>query len=278
MITYPCAKINLGLNVVSKRTDGYHDIETIFYPIPLCDKLEVRITDDTPQPIHSCDLNVEGNSIECNKNDNLVVKAYNILAKEHDLPNVHADLHKNIPSQAGLGGGSSDAAYMLRLLNELCHLGIENNIMEKYAVRLGADCAFFVTAEPAFATGIGDILSPVEIRSKLHGCFLAIVKPDISISTKNAYAMIVPKHPDVSCRDVVRQPMETWKHNLGNDFELPAFTIHPELSVIKQKLYDAGAVYAQMSGSGSAFFGIFKTKPENINAVFPQHYNIVLEL
>jgi len=278
MIAYPCAKVNLGLNVVSKRADGYHDIETVFYPIPLCDKLEISISENqTPTP-HPCKLVVGGNAIDCCNEDNLVVKAYRLLADEHQLANIEIRLQKNIPSQAGLGGGSSDAAYMLRMINSLCALGIDNGSLERRAAQLGADCPFFITAEPAYATGIGDILSPVAIKEKLTGCFMIIVKPDVSISTKAAYSMIKPAHPDINCRDAVMLPLETWRHNLSNDFEQAAFSLHPELSDIKRKLYDMGAEYAQMSGSGSAFFGIFKTKPQKADNLFPNYYTTVLDL
>ena len=162
MITFPCCKINLGLNIVAKRSDGYHDLETVFYPIPLCDALEIKKMDEefpSPTPI---DLKVTGNVVECDESKNLVVKAYHLLAQDYELPRVHAHLVKRIPMQAGLGGGSADAAYMIRLLDERFRLNMGNAEMERYAAKLGADCAFFIRSEIAFATGIGDILEPVD--------------------------------------------------------------------------------------------------------------------
>ena len=259
MITFPCAKINLGLNIISKRDDGYHNLETVFYPIPLHDALEIKRMDDHFPSDVGCDLKVTGNGVDCYEQSNLVVKAYNLLAKDYDIPRVHAHLFKQIPSQAGLGGGSSDAAFMIRLLDERFRLNIGIAEMERYAAKLGADCAFFITSEPSFATGIGDILAPADgPHGNLHGYYIAIIKPNVAVSTRDAYQQITPKKPAKSCRDIVRQPIETWKAELINDFEGPIFRQHPILSDIKQRLYDIGAVYAQMSGSGSAIFGIFK--------------------
>lgn len=269
MITFPCAKINLGLNVVAKRPDGYHDIETVFYPIPLYDALEIKLMDERfPSPV-DCDLKVTGNAIDCNDADNIVVKAYNSIAAEYKIPRVHAHLYKHIPSQAGLGGGSSDAAYMIRLLDERFRLNIGIAEMEKHAAKIGADCAFFITSEPSFATGIGNILSPADSpKGNLHGYHLVVIKPDVAVSTKEAYQQIVPQKPSICCRDVVRMPIDTWKDNLTNDFEAPAFKAHPILAHIKQALYNQGAVYAQMSGSGSAMFGIFREEPQIDETVF----------
>lgn len=259
MITFPCAKINLGLNIVARRPDGYHDLETVFYPIPLCDVLEVKRMDGAFPSDTSCDLKITGNVVDGNEQDNLVVRAYRLLARDHQLDRVHVHLYKRIPSQAGLGGGSSDAAFMIRLLNERFRLNIGKVEMEHYAAMLGADCSFFITAEPAYATGIGNILSPAEgPAEQLCGHSLVVVKPEISVSTREAYAAIAPQKPVRCCRDIVRQPVETWKDGLTNDFEVPVFAVHPELRTVKEALYRSGAVYAQMSGSGSAFFGIFQ--------------------
>lgn len=278
MITFPCAKINLGLNVVSKREDGYHNIETVFYPIPLFDALEINTMNEMFPSASSCDLKITGNTIECNETDNLVIKAYNILAAEYNIPRIHIHLQKNIPSQAGLGGGSSDAAYMLRVLNDCFNLQIDNNLLRRYAAKIGADCAFFITSTPAFATGIGENLNEIDINSKLKDSYIAIIKPNVSVSTKIAYSMITPMQPKKSCMEIIKQPIETWKDELANDFENPVFACHPELLDIKNQLYDMGAIYAQMSGSGSAFFGIFKSKPENIDKTFPQYYKTILKL
>ena len=270
MITFPCAKINLGLNVVAKRPDGYHDIETVFYPIPLNDALEIKLMDERFPSELDCDLKVTGNTLEgCGEADNIVVKAYNLLAADFRLPRIHAHLYKYIPSQAGLGGGSADAAFMLRLLDERFRLNIGNAELERYAAKLGADCAFFISAEPAFATGIGNVLSPADSpKGNLDGYHLVVVKADVAVSTKEAYAQIVPKAPAVCCKDVVRKPIDTWRDLLTNDFEAPAFKAHPVLADIKQKLYDLGAAYAQMSGSGSAMFGIFKEEPQIADGSF----------
>lgn len=279
MIVFPCAKINLGLNIVSKREDGYHNLETVFYPIPLYDALEIKYMDEKFPSDTACDLKVTGNAVDCDEQKNLVIKAYHILAADYQLPRIHTHLYKHIPSQAGLGGGSSDAAFMIRLLDERFRLNIGNPEMERYAARLGADCAFFIEAEPAYAEGIGDVLMPADgPDGNLHGYYLCVVKPDVAVSTKEAYSAITPKKPAKSCRDIVRQPIETWKEELVNDFEEPIFKMHPELEAIKQKLYDQGAVYASMSGSGSAFYGIFKEEPKGIEEQFDGMFCEVMKL
>lgn len=279
MITFPCAKINLGLNIVSKRPDGYHNLETVFYPIPLTDALEIKYMDEKFPSESPCDLKITGNDIDCNEEDNLVIKAYQLLAADFQLPRVHAHLVKRIPTQAGLGGGSSDAAYMIRLLDERFRLNIGIPEMERYAAKLGADCAFFITADPSYAEGIGDVLMPVDVPGAgLGGYYLAVVKPSVAVSTRDAYAAIVPKTPAKCCRDIVRQPIETWKDELVNDFEAPIFAMHPELAAIKQSLYDAGAVYAAMSGSGSALFGIFREQPTGLEKEFERMFCQVMKL
>ncbi len=279
MITFPCAKINLGLNIVSKRPDGYHNLETVFYPIPLTDALEIKYMDEKFPSESPCDLKITGNDVDCNEEDNLVIKAYQLLAADFQLPRVHAHLVKRIPIQAGLGGGSSDAAYMIRLLDERFRLNIGIPEMERYAAKLGADCAFFITADPSYAEGIGDVLMPVDVPGAgLGGYYLAVVKPSVAVSTRDAYAAIVPKTPAKCCRDIVRQPIETWKDELVNDFEAPIFAMHPELAAIKQSLYDAGAVYAAMSGSGSALFGIFREQPTGLEKEFEGMFCQVMKL
>lgn len=279
MIVFPCAKINLGLNIVSKREDGYHNLETVFYPIPLYDALEIKYMDEKFPSDTACDLKVTGNVVDCDEQKNLVVKAYHILAADYQLPRIHTHLYKHIPSQAGLGGGSSDAAFMIRLLDERFRLNIGNPEMERYAARLGADCAFFIEAEPAYAEGIGDVLMPADgPDGNLQGYYLCVVKPDVAVSTKEAYSAITPKKPAKSCRDIVRQPIETWKEELVNDFEEPIFKMHPELEAIKPKLYDQGAVYASMSGSGSALYGIFKEEPKGIEEQFDSMFCEVMKL
>ena len=269
MINFPCAKINLGLNIVSRRSDGYHNLETVFYPIPITDALEIKLmSKEFPSDV-GCDLKISGNEVDCDEADNLVVKAYNMLSTDFSMPRVHAHLYKRIPSQAGLGGGSSDAAYMIRLLDERFRLNMGIAEMERYAARLGADCAFFITSDPSYATCIGDILEPVcGLQEKLSGLWLSVVKPDVKVSTREAYSCIIPQTPARCCKNIVAQPVETWKNELTNDFEKPVFDIYPQLGEMKQELYDAGAVYAQMSGSGSAMFGLFRHNPEGIAESF----------
>lgn len=266
MIDFPCAKINLGLNITEKRADGYHNLETVFFPIPICDALEIKTMDERFPSNVACDLKVTGNNVCCNENDNLIVKAYNMIAADFDIPRVHAHLYKNIPSEAGLGGGSSDAAYMIRLLDQRFRINIGNAEMEKYAARLGADCPFFITAEPSYAEGIGEILSPVNITdNNLEGYSLVVVKPQIAVSTKEAFSSITPRKPLMCCREIVAQPIETWKDVLCNDFEESVFGIYPQLNDIKNRIYTLGAAYAQMSGSGSSLFGIFKSDVDELS-------------
>jgi 4-diphosphocytidyl-2-C-methyl-D-erythritol kinase len=270
MLTFPCAKINLGLNIIGEREDGYHDLETVFYPVPLTDVLEIKHMDaEFPSPT-PCDLKVTGHGVDCDEQKNLVVKAYSLLARDFELPRIHAHLVKRIPSQAGLGGGSSDGAAMIRLLDERFRLNIGIAEMERYAAMLGSDCPFFITAEPSFATGRGERLEPADgPKGNLNGYYIAIVKPDVAMSTAEAYARIVCRRPAKCCRDIVRQPIATWRDELTNDFEQPVFGQYPVLREIKQRLYDLGALYAQMSGSGSALFGIFREEPHDLQKLFP---------
>lgn len=286
MITFPCCKINLGLNVIRRRPDGYHDIETVFYPIPLCDALEVKLMNEKYPSQVNCDLltKVDRNAVQtvenlCPEQENLVVKAYNLIAQDYNIPRVHAHLLKFIPSQAGMGGGSSDAAAMIRLLDERFKLNMGIKRMEQYAARLGADCAFFITSEPAFATGIGDILQPIDNKAKhLEGHWIALVKPDIAVSTPLAYKAITPSMPRECCRDTVQRPISEWRGLLTNDFEGPVFAMHPELREIKDKLYNIGAEFALMSGSGSTVFGIFKEEVTNLADAFPGCFTKCLKL
>ena len=264
MITFPNAKINLGLNIVEKRPDGYHNLETIFYPINLQDALEVtrRENNDKEYTLH-----ISGSPLEGEPEDNLVVKAYKLLKKDYPglLP-VDIHMYKHIPAGAGLGGGSSDAACMIKLLNDKFSLGLSTERMEEYAVKLGADCAFFIRNKPVFATGIGNLFEPVELS--LKGYHIILIKPDIFVSTRDAFAEIKPVRPAVSVKEIVKQPMETWKHSMKNDFEDSVFKKFPEIAAIKDELYDLGAVYAAMSGSGSSVYGIFKAPIENVEDKF----------
>lgn len=264
MIGYPCAKINLGLNVVAKRPDGYHNLETVFYPINLCDTLEINAATNASD---GCELEVAGLNVDAAPDDNLVVKAYRAVKHLHpEMPGVVAKLTKHIPSQAGLGGGSSDCAFMIRMLNEMFGLGMSVGKMRETAATLGADCAFFIDPTPAFATGIGDRLEPADVNLDYYN--IGVVKPRLMISTKEAFAHIVPRTPAICCRDIINKPVSQWKDILVNDFEQSVITEHPEIAEIKQTFYDLGAEYAAMSGSGSALFGIFRNVPKNFELAF----------
>lgn len=271
MIEYPCAKINLGLNVINRRSDGYHDLETVFYPVNINDKIEIEVTQNDSSRQYPCMLKINGIGIDGNIQDNLIVKAYNLI-KEHyaALPDISVTLTKNIPTQAGMGGGSSDCAYTITMLNKMFKLNMSTSDMQELAAKLGADCAFFINPIPSFATGIGEKLSPINLD--LSKYTIVIVKPPLRISTKEAFSNILPVHPAKCCRDILAQPIETWKHELVNDFEQSLISRHNEIAEIKQKLYGMGAVYASMSGSGSAMFGIFKQKPQNINNIFANYF------
>lgn len=276
MITFPLAKVNLGLNVVERRADGYHNLQTVFYPVGIKDALEITRMDDAFPSAVDCDIKVTNIAIEGDEQRNLVVKAYNLLKKDFPtLPRLHAHLYKGIPTQAGMGGGSSDASAMLVLLNETFGLRLSEQQLINYAAQLGADCAFFIMNRPAYAEGIGERLTPIELS--LKGWYMAVVRPDIPVPTKEAFARITPHMPQKCCKDIVMQPVETWKDELVNDFEQSVFAVHPELETIKQKLYEEGAVYAAMSGSGSALFGLFK-ETRNLTTVFPDMFTATLEL
>lgn len=248
MITFPNAKINLGLNIVERRPDGYHNIETVFYPIPLTDVLEIV-------PASETSLTCYGNPVDCPPEKNLVMKAYNLMKERYGLPPVAIYLYKHIPDGAGLGGGSSDAAHALVMLNTMFELGIDEAELASMAVKLGADCAFFIHNRPMMATGIGDILTPVDVD--LKGKQLVLVKPPMGVDTRTAYSRVVPASATVDLLQTVSRPVETWDGLLCNDFEPSVFAALPQLWLIKAQLMDAGAQYSAMSGSGSTVFGIF---------------------
>jgi len=255
MICFPNAKINLGLHILSKRSDGYHNIETIFYPIHLCDALEI-----VPAPEGKGVFTQTGIPIAGKPEDNIVMKAYTILKEDYNLPKVSIFLRKQIPVGAGLGGGSSNAAFMIKLLNDYAELKLSINQMEAYAAQLGADCPFFIQNVPVFAEGTGTFFSPIAIS--LQEYQLVVVKPAVFVSTKEAYHRIRPHQPKVPLKDIIRLPINEWKDHLVNDFESEVFIRFPEIKDVKQKLYAAGALYASMSGSGSAVFGIFDKSVE----------------
>ena len=271
MITFPVAKINLGLNVVEKRADGYHNLQTVFYPVPIMDALEiVPMSDGFPSDV-DCDLKVTNITIDGDEQRNLVVRAYQLLKADYpELPRVHAHLWKGIPTQAGMGGGSSDCGYMIRLLNETFDMGLSSEQMQQYAARLGADCAFFIESRACYAEGIGERLQPIDLD--LSGWHIGVVRPDIPVPTKEAFSRIHPHYPALNCRDVVRQPVETWRDRLTNDFEESVFVLHPEIGAVKEQLYKMGATYAAMSGSGSALFGLFKDEPDALRQTFPDMF------
>lgn len=257
MVVFPPCKINLGLSVLSKRTDGYHDLETCFYPVPWQDILEIIRA-------NTFSFTSSGDAIPGPDDQNLCVKAYDILKKDFDIGPVKIHLHKIIPSGAGLGGGSSDAAYTLRVLNEMFSLQLSYDSLIVYASRLGSDCAFFVQDKPMFGMGRGEILSDASIS--LKGKYIILIKPNIHVSTAVAFSGIIPRKPTQRITDVVTKvPIAEWKGLLKNDFEDSVFKKYPELSTIKEKLYSLGAMYASMSGSGSSLFGIFDEEKQLSN-------------
>jgi 4-diphosphocytidyl-2-C-methyl-D-erythritol kinase len=257
MIVFPNAKINLGLKVLRRRCDGFHEISTAMFPIGWCDVLEV--VENKGNVASKCRLQCSGIAIQGAEEDNLVVMAYQMLNADYNLPPVKVHLHKNIPFGAGLGGGSSDAAFMLKLLNKMFELGLDNTELKLYAAKLGSDCAFFIDNKPALASGRGEILH--DCTCYLKGLHLQVVVPDIHISTKEAYAGIVPNEIHSALHDILSKPVTQWKGRLENDFENSIFTNHPEIQKIKEELYTMGATYAAMSGSGSAVFGLFERNP-----------------
>ena len=233
--------------MTGKRADGFHNIESIFYPVHFEDVLEIL-------PADSFSFHGHGIPVTGKTSDNLCVKAYELLRQQHDLPAVEMHLLKNIPAGAGLGGGSSDASYTLKLLNEVFDLNIDRPQLEKYAAQLGSDCPFFIANTSAYISGRGEMLEPVDLS--LKGYYITIVHPGIHISTREAFANLKPSAADISIKEIIKKPVEQWKDLLRNDFEAYAFQTYPVLTEIKQKLYDAGAIYASMSGSGSAVYGI----------------------
>jgi 4-diphosphocytidyl-2-C-methyl-D-erythritol kinase len=260
MISFPPCKINVGLNVVLKRTDGYHEIETCFYPVPWTDILEII-------PSDTLAFTQTGISIPGKPEENLCVKAYQLLRADFELPPVNIHLHKIIPTGAGLGGGSSNGAYTLRLLNTIFNLEINIAQLKAYASRLGSDCAFFIENKAMLGTGRGEILESVKID--LKGKFIVLIKPDVHISTAEAYTSITPAFNQNRIQDVIEMSASTWKTLLYNDFESPVFKKHPSILEIKEKLYQEGATYASMSGSGSTVYGIFE-KPVDLKNQFQQ--------
>lgn len=269
MLVFPNAKINLGLNIISKREDGYHNIETIFYPVQLQDALEI-----VPATQKEGVFKQSGIVIKDDPNNNLVIKAYNLLRRDYKIPEIDIYLYKHIPFGAGLGGGSADAAFMLKLINDFACLNLSVKKLEEYASQLGADCPFFIQNKPVFAEGIGNIFSPISLS--LNGYTLVLIKPEIHVSTQEAYSNVNPQKSEKSIVSIIKEPIETWKNTLFNDFEISVFRKYPAIAKIKQQLYEEGALYASMSGSGSSVFGIFKQAPETFNKEHTYRYEILL--
>lgn len=263
MVTFPNAKINLGLNIIRKRSDGYHDLETVFYPVPWCDILEIVPSENIS--LHTTGLPVPGDA-----SSNLILKAYELLGKDFDLGPVAIHLHKIIPMGAGLGGGSADAAFALKMLSEMFNLFLDTDLLKNYAGILGSDCAFFVENKAAFAQGRGEMLELVDLS--LKGYFIAIVQPDVSVSTREAYSLVKPAIPEINLKEVLQNTdFDRWRKFLVNDFEMSVFSRYPQIESIKKEFYNMGAEYASMSGSGSAVFGIFRDSPDMVSR-FPDNY------
>ena len=279
MVVFPNCKINLGLNITGKRQDGYHNLETVFFPLHLADILEIIHTENTDAETGTSStlpFSTSGTPVTTHPNDNLCLKAYQVL--KDDFPDkissgsVH--LHKAIPTGAGLGGGSSDGAFTLKLLNQLFKLNLTTDRLINYALALGSDCPFFIINKPCMATGRGEILQ--EIKLDLSSYKIIIVNPGIHISTAWAFSKIIPAIPSKSVKEIIQQPITTWKTELKNDFENAVFDANPEIARIKDLLYDNGAVYAAMSGSGSTVFGIFN-QSQPLSFDFPKHYFVHIE-
>lgn len=251
MITFPNAKINLGLNIVARRPDGYHNIETVFFPIVIHDILEI-----VPSATGCTTLHISGKKIDCPTEKNLVMKAYRLMRQQcPTIPETDIYLYKHIPDGAGLGGGSADASFTLKVLNEISGAELDDDTLAEMASQLGADCAFFIYNRPMYATGIGNKFTPANVD--LSGYRLLLVKPAIMVPTAKAYSMVTPKPSGQYIPDILQHSPSDWKYMLKNDFEPSVFTQYPQLAHIKQQLYASGAIYASMSGSGSSIFGIF---------------------
>jgi 4-diphosphocytidyl-2-C-methyl-D-erythritol kinase len=260
MIVFPNAKINLGLNILSKRLDGYHEIETIFYPIGLADVLEFIVDDTIEKP----QMTISGKDVPGDVSENLCLKVFKEFKHAFDLPNVRVHLHKVIPIGAGLGGGSADAAFLINSLNAHFNLHLDLKQRYKIAAAIGSDCAFFIKNTPAFAQGRGEILTDLDLLLKGYYCIL--LNPGIHIGTKEAYEGVVPRKPDVSLKDLISNtPMNNWRELVKNDFEKNIFLKYPLIKELKDSLYEQGAIYASMSGSGSSVYGIFN-KPIIVDA------------
>jgi 4-diphosphocytidyl-2-C-methyl-D-erythritol kinase len=268
MIAFSNCKINLGLHIINKREDGFHNLETVFYPIPLADTLE--LIDNKNNAFNDVTFTSYGLNIDGSLDSNLVVKAYRLLANDFKLKAVDFYLLKNIPMGAGLGGGSSNAAFALKLLNDSFGLNLSNKQLENYAAMLGSDCAFFIENKPSYATGRGEILEPINID--LSGYFFVLVKPNIHVSTADAFSNVYKRgESSVSLKELINNPIEKWNGLIENDFEKSVFKSHPRIGLVKNELYANGAIYASMSGSGASVFGLFKTEID-LKALFENDF------
>lgn len=265
MLLFSNAKINLGLHVLNKREDGFHNIESVFYPIALYDIIEFNVTNEKKDFI----FKNTGLIINSKPEDNLCIKAYLLLKENFNIPSLDIHIHKIIPFGAGLGGGSSNAAFMLKGLNEQFKLNIREEELIELADSLGSDCGFFIQNKPSLVTGKGEIMNPMNIN--LSDFEIVLVHPSIHVDTKTAYNNIKPKENHKPVDGIIMSELSLWKNQLTNDFEKPVFARFPEIKKIKTKLYENGAVYASMSGSGSSVYGIFKSKPKLKN-LFPDNY------
>ena len=261
MISFPNGKINIGLSVFEKRPDGYHNIETIIVPVKIHDVLEIIVSPDKVFSFHVTGINIPGQT-----GDNLVCKAYELLKKDFNIPAIKIHLHKFIPVGAGLGGGSSDAAFAIKMINTMFDLKLSVKKMMDYADKLGSDCPFFINNTPAIAYGRGDKLENVSV--KIEKYFLTIVKPDIHISTQEAYSWVKPSRKESALKDIVYAPVNQWKNTVINDFEEEIIKRHPIVKVIVERLYELGAVYASLTGSGAAVYGIFNEQ-RDLHKEFP---------
>lgn len=269
MIVFPNCKINLGLHILQKRTDGFHDLETVFYPVALQDALEIV---QSPSSGSTIQFDTTGISIDSSTEDNICFKAYQLLKKDFpELPAVKMHLHKVIPSGAGLGGGSSDGAFTLLLLNKKFNLGLTEEQLIHYSLQLGSDCPFFIKNKPCYATGRGEKLEEIELD--LMNYTIVLVNSQIHIHTGKAFSKITPSSQRTSIKEIIQRPIENWKELFKNDFEEVVFAEYPEVKEIKEQLYRQGAVYASMSGSGSTVFGLFE-KNKDLKFDFPKHYFI----
>ena len=256
MTTHPNCKINIGLHVTSRRADGYHELETVFMPVPLCDTLTI-------EPAADFRFTQSGITVDCPAEENICVRAYRMMRDRYpQIGDIHLHLEKNIPFGAGLGGGSSDAAHVITMLNELFDLNLSQAELCSLAKNIGADCPFFILNRPCYATGIGDRLEPLNFQLSTFNIQLILLKPPVSVSTADAYRGIAPHPSNIDLRNAINDPIEDWRKLIVNDFEATVFPKYPIIAELKQQLYERGAVYASMSGSGSALFGLFKELPE----------------